>query len=555
MRKRLQKGSLSMFMLLGMSVLLVLCLGASSASMHTMLRARRDTQAVAALQAAQAGLDYEIALAFEDLQSNNGYFTTRTRALGSTLSSFLTGLGPGASVISTVIPTADPKKAWATCTTATFEGMTKSVRTFLDSRNVGIWNNAIFAGSGASGQAINGNVDIRGSVHILGEGEAYSDINGNGQRDPAEPFTDQNANGTWDPGEPFVDSNGDNVWNAAEPYNDTNHNGLYDPPLTQTDLNSSFSGNAHIGNNYTGMPAGLEAMVPAAPRISGIEQLGTEVRVKHGRISIQGSATVGDDVDPDGGTSKGQIDGSFVSDGYTGSAGAGSVFSDNGTSNTYDLGSLGIRFPLIGGVGAEPFVAPSGTYATYETFYESRALVCPVATIKADTPAFSYGPDAFGNSITFVPAAGPTPAILTVNGVIRFNADLQIGAKNSHVRFAGRGTIYSRTNIKFDGNFLPAPGTTFPTTSAVGVVAKRDILLATGAGSSQLEMAGAFYAQGIIKSAKQNQIAGTFVASYYDMGTNVPNIYQVPELVNNMPPAMPGDKLYFTLKQKSWRER
>jgi hypothetical protein len=45
------------------------------------------------------------------------------------------------------------------------------------------------------------------------------------------------------------------------------------------------------------------------------------------------------------------------------------------------------------------------------------------------------------------------------------------------------------------------------------------------------------------------------VANFYDMGTNVPNIYQVPSLPQNMPPAMPGDKNYYTLKVKSWRQR
>ena len=79
--------------------------------------------------------------------------------------------------------------------------------------------------------------------------------------------------------------------------------------------------------------------------------------------------------------------------------------------------------------------------------------------------------------------------------------------------------------------------------------------LAAGSGSSQLSMAGAFYAQGTIVSRKQNQIAGTFVANFYDMGTNVPNIYQVPALPRNMPPAMPGDKNYYTLKIRSWRQR
>ena len=74
-------------------------------------------------------------------------------------------------------------------------------------------------------------------------------------------------------------------------------------------------------------------------------------------------------------------------------------------------------------------------------------------------------------------------------------------------------------------------------------------------GDAQLKLAGAFYAQGRIQSAKQNEVMGTFVANFYDMGTNVPKIYQVPSLPYNMPPAMPGDKMFFTLKVQSWRER
>src|SRR5262249_24901656 len=162
-------------------------------------------------------------------------------------------------------------------------------------------------------------------------------------------------------------------WNSAEPYNDTNGNGIYDPPLTQTDINSSLSGSSYIGNNYSGMPSALEALVPAPPQVNGIETLGTEVRVKHGEISIGGSATIGTSATVDGGTSKNTIDGAFVSDGYTGNKGAFSVFSDNGTSNGYDLNSLGIEFPLIAGVGAPQYTDSYGNvWSTQETFLQNR---------------------------------------------------------------------------------------------------------------------------------------------------------------------------------------
>jgi len=549
--RRFQRGGIAVFAILAMTMLLSVAVGVAGLTMQSMKRARRDTKAVVAYQAAQAGLDYQLAVEFCKLAANKGEFLEGEYDLTEDLEDLI----DGGWVEVSVEPLTDPTKAWVTCTSAT-DGFSKSVRHYIGSRNVGIWNNAVFAGTGASGQAINGNVDIRGSVHILGDGEAYSDLNANGKRDAGESFTDSNGNSVWDPGEPFVDTNGDGVCNPPEPYNDSNYNGVYDPPLTQTDLNSSFSGTAYVGNNYSGMPAALEAMIPAAPTVGGIETLGTEVRVKHGMIGINGNATIGTPDVVDGGTSKSTIDGSYVNDGFTGNKGAASVYSDNGTSNGYDLGALGIKFPLISGIGAETYVDKTGAaWTTQQSYLDSRSLTVAVPTIKATTTAFSYGPDAYGNKISFTPESGGTPAVLNITGIVKIVGDLQIGAKNSHVRYTGNGTIYATQDIKIDGNLLPKDGTKFPTTSRIGLIAKRNMLLATGSGSSQLSMAGAFYAQGKIVSAKQNQIAGTFVANFYDLGTNVPNIYQVPALPTNMPPGMPGDKNYFTIKVQSWRER
>lgn len=549
------RGSVSALVLLFSMAMVIALLGAAALSIQSMSRSVRERTAIQAFQAAQAGLELQLTESFNNLPNTSGRFQTTDVSRSGDLNS----MAPGNNATTIVQPNADDRIAWFT-STVTYRGVTRSLRTYATARNVGIWNNAIFAGTGAAGQAINGNVDVRGSVHILGDGEAYSDLNDNAQWDPAEPFTDTNRNGRWDPGEPYTDSNGDGVWSAAEPYNDTNNNGSYDPPLTQTDLNSSFSGNAHIGNHYSGMPLNLESMVPNPPRINNIETLSAEVRVKHGRIAISGSATIGASGLIDGGTSKAKIDGSFVSDGYTGNAGSSSVFSDNGTGNAYDLGPLGIKFPLIEGVGAPAYVTGSGTYANQQTFFDQRALNVPISTITATTAAFSYGPDQYGNSISFTPQVGnnnnvTTPARLVINGIIKVPGSLTIGPGNSTIRYEGSGTFYAPGDINLRTNILPATGRLFPTTARIGYVSKENINIATGNGDSQLSLAGAFYAQGMIRSAKQNQIAGTFVANYFDMGTNVPNIYQVPSLVDNMPPGMPGDKNYYTLRVTGWRER
>ncbi|MCE5200886.1 hypothetical protein LLG39_18140, partial [bacterium] len=79
--------------------------------------------------------------------------------------------------------------------------------------------------------------------------------------------------------------------------------------------------------------------------------------------------------------------------------------------------------------------------------------------------------------------------------------------------------------------------------------------LATGSGDAQLTMAIAMYAQHQIVSVKQNEVAGTMVASYYQM-SNVPRLYQVPELANHLPPGMPGsDPIWIaSISIESWQE-
>lgn len=550
MRNRKRTGSISMMILVGMSVLLTISLGVSGLAITNLTRTTRTRNSILAYHAAQAGLELMSAKAVAAAYTNAGAFTSDSRDLSSTISQML----GGSTASATITPMSDPTYAWVTCTVS-YNHFTRSVRQLINAKNVSIWNNAIFAGTGASGQSINGNVDIRGSVHMLGDGEEYLDTNGNGQWDAAETYTDKNKNGKWDPGEAYTDANGNGKYDAAEPYNDTNLNGAYDPPFTQATLDAALSGNGDIGNNYAGIPSIIQTTIPNPPLINNIQTLSTEVRVKHGKIALSGASTIGTNGVVNGGTVKGTVDGTYVNDGWGGTKGAASVFSDNGTTNQYDLAPLGIKFPLISGIGAPQYVDKAGTvWNTEEDYLDNRGLTCPVSTITSTTAAFSYGPDAYGNSISFTPKTSSAPCALTINGVIRFAGDVQLGSKDS-IYYKGNGTLFSKGSIYVDGDVLPVSGYVFPTTARVGFIAKNNLNIATGPGSSQLNMTGAFYAQGQIKSAKQTNVGGTFVANFFDMGTNVPSIFQVPQLIYNMPPAMPGDKSFLSIKTKMWRER
>ncbi len=274
--------------------------------------------------------------------------------------------------------------------------------------------------------------------------------------------------------------------------------------------------------------------------------------------ALSGRASIGLASDP-AFNMKGNVDGTFVSDGWAGNQGSSSVFSDNGTTNSYDLDSLDIGYPIISGIGAQEYTDKDGTvWNNHKLFFDNEAMVIPVNAINASTTAFAYA-DLNGNSISYTPQVKVgnvviSPPTITVNGIVKINGDLAINGQ-TELRYQGRGTLYATQDIYIGNNLLPKAGQTFPTTTALGIVAGRNMGLATGNGDSQLSMAGAFYAQGTVTSAKQNQILGTFVANFFDMGKNVPNIYQVPTLSKNLPPGMPGDQPYVTIKIKSWRER
>lgn len=507
-----------------------------------LMRANRDDRRNTTFFLAEAGVEYVVSKTVEALTLNPDSLTSTT--YGSEITAVLDSLRSGAT--GSVTLTAGSGMTATITSSATYRGITERIRVRVKFRNVGVWNNAVFAGIGQSGRGINGNVDIRGSVHILGEGDPFSDTNGNGKWDPAESFTDENGNGVFDPGEPFADADGNGVWAPAEPYQDRNLNGAYDPPLTATDLATDVSGSANIGNNYSGIPVALSSKIPGLSTITYkgefVQSLGAELRVKHGKVNISGAAVVGS-ANVAGNSVKETVDGSYVSDGYGGNQGASGVHSDNGTAQGYDLGDR-VGFPTL----LDPYRDPATgiEYASRESFLDATSLVFTESNIKSGTPSFTHS-DANGNSISW----DDITKTLTINGIVRINGNLDMCSKGSTMYYAGRGTMFSKGTVKVHGSVMPK--TMFPTTDVMGVIAKYDIEFATGIGESQLNGAGAWYAQRKIVSAKQNQFAGTYVADYFDMGTNVPSIYQVPTLATNLPPGMPGAEGIIAAQTLSWR--
>ena len=65
---------------------------------------------------------------------------------------------------------------------------------------------------------------------------------------------------------------------------------------------------------------------------------------------------------------------------------------------------------------------------------------------------------------------------------------------------------------------------------------------------------GLFYGETSIVSQKQTDVMGTFVSNYFDMGTNVPSIFQVPEAANHLPPGLIGGSGSYVMRIVAWQK-
>jgi hypothetical protein len=392
-----RRGSALATALIALMFVLTAGAGLLSLSLQSMRRSRFDVLRPRALALADAGV--EKALYYLRTTAPNGTtdgswratnWTEQVAGYGSFTVTVASGTGAnlGRAVITSVgrasegytgaAQAATPGQATLAANTATTDyiQVQKALRVAvtIDRQEVSIWNNAIFGGVGQSGKSINGNVRIRGSVHLLGDGESFTDTDKDGHWDDAEPYTDSNHNGSYDAGESFTDTDGDGHRDAQEPFVDVNGNATRDPALTVTDLGSEFGGDANIGNNYEGMPSDMRALVPTPPQVAfhgeTVESLKAKLRVKNGQVSLNGSATVGEPDATGGVYEKETMDGTYVSDGFTGNAGASQVYSDNGTKAGYDLGDM-LHFPDL----VTPYSKNGYTYDSYMDYLKANALV------------------------------------------------------------------------------------------------------------------------------------------------------------------------------------
>ena len=429
-------------------------------------------------------------------------------------------------------------------TAAKFRNYRRRAEAVYAATDVNVWNNAIFAGGGSVNNVVKGNVNIGGSVHILG----------------------------------------DNLLSGGVAIEDA----------------IDLSGNTMLQNNYNNVPAYLETRVPALERVNVVgkmvETLRTKLRVKHGLVGMSGNSRIGEPYNGSDGA-KNYVDGTYVTDGWSGSkttadGGRGiptSVYSDNGWGNLYDLGDR-VPFPLFSDpwrdpdTGAKAFRSNTLPY-THEEYFTEVLLADPqnptdgvhTGSINLDLTGEAFYWNATTNTrLTGAAAAAAVPAddddyikftpatkTLKMNGQIRINGSLSFsGSGNADtLNYSGRCAFLATGDVNVNINLLSCNGgvpanyaNSFPVNNCMGIMTKSNMYFGAGSGASQLDVLGAFYAAGTITSAKQTDVMGTFVATYFDMGQQVPNIYQVPSLAANLPLGMIGYYPILSMTQVSWRE-
>jgi hypothetical protein len=318
--------------------------------------------------------------------------------------------------------------------------------------------------------------------------------------------------------------------------------------LTSADYAIDLGGTAElVGNNYTGLDSALLAKVPALPTVihngETVQTLNSELRVKRGIVGLSGSATAGE---PDftGNAFKETIDGSYVTDGFGGNQGTLNVYSDNGWSNGYDLGDA-IAFPSLN----DPFQG----YSSYYTYFNdtNNALVISNQTeldvLANITPNSSFDFNS-GNGRIAMDGNGN----LTVTGKVYINGggiQMSTAGSNKTITYNGKAAILATGDVQIDVNLVTNGNASFPN-SVVGIMTPGII----GFDEAGINVMGLFYGEDRIIVQKQTDIMGTIVANYFDMGTNVPAIFQVPDTSNNLPVGMIGGDSGWVMKVVSWQK-
>ena len=117
------------------------------------------------------------------------------------------------------------------------------------------------------------------------------------------------------------------------------------------------------------------------------------------------------------------------------------------------------------------------------------------------------------------------------------------------ITYTGSGSILAEGNVQINANLVTSGNNSFPA-NILGIMTPNTI----GFNEANIDVMGLFYAENMARAEKQTDIVGTIVSNYFDMGTNVPSVYQVPDIMNHLPAGLIGQNTAWVMKTVSWRK-
>jgi len=196
-------------------------------------------------------------------------------------------------------------------------------------------------------------------------------------------------------------------------------------------------------------------------------------------------------------------------------------------------------------------------------------------TIDKNTPTgWLVGPDANGNGMYYTaPPGGVGLGNVDIQGTVVVNGNFTFGDnKIDGLTYTASGadtgsgsdpvegaSLVVNGNFNAVGEFYPpdgylkgtslAPPPASNDVNSLGVVVHGDVSFS---GHNDDVLAGFFFCDGQINFNKQAKFAGTVIGNLVNYA-QVPDVYQVPNLKNYLPPAIPGGTGTVQLTNREWR--
>ncbi|TNF49203.1 hypothetical protein EP232_01675 [bacterium] len=337
--------------------------------------------------------------------------------------------------------------------------------------------------------------------------------------------------------------------------------------------NVNPSGNVYMTNNYDdgyAIDVTLDGLLPS------VTDLDAKLRVSGGNLTLDGSAQIGF------GTSNGSVAGVYVDgtmdwgtathhydefsnevpdidmptilDGITGEFGNG-ILSTCGYSGSDAAVALSIYADWATGTGCDP--TGTGTSA--------GAVITGDVIIDDSTASFAFS-DGNGNGLFW---DEPTDT-LTVQGNVVIDGNLSVGEnlganKLETIEYVAKGpdtgsgsddeagaTLFVGGNTVIEATFGPLSTGYLNggnSTNSLGMITAGDL---TFDGKNGDFYTGFYYAENQINFNKQSHFAGTVIGGVVNW-SQVPNVYQVPNLATYLPPGMPGGYKIMAFTTRQWR--